>query len=166
MTPRRHRRVIMTSLAPMSWFSRSPVWKKTTASIPENLHLFAKTIFQDPLPILEDRLLGILCFYDAHPQIAVIYQQPQARSNKRRFQRLITTQRITQMAQNKTPKVPADWSTVLYLLTKAQVCLITGYSPKTIEQLSSAGHFPRPIRLAANRAPRWPSLAVAKAMGL
>lgn len=39
------------------------------------------------------------------------------------------------MAQNKTPKVPADWSTVLYLLTKAQVCLITGYSPKTIEQL-------------------------------
>ena len=29
---------------------------KPTASIPENLHLFVKTIFQDPLPILEDRL--------------------------------------------------------------------------------------------------------------
>ncbi len=69
-------------------------------------------------------------------------------------------------SSNKTPKVPADWPTVLYLLTKAQVCLITGYSPKTIEQLSSQGHFPQPIRLAANRAPRWPSLAVAKAMGL
>ena len=29
---------------------------KPTASIPENLHLFVKTIFQDPLPILENRL--------------------------------------------------------------------------------------------------------------
>lgn len=70
------------------------------------------------------------------------------------------------MINSKSTKVPADWPEVLYLLNKAQVCLITGYAPKTIEQLSQKGYFPSPIRLASNRAPRWSSLAIAKAMGL
>lgn len=66
----------------------------------------------------------------------------------------------------KTQCIPADWPKVLYLLSKAQVSLVTGYSPKTIEELVRKGLFPAPVRLASNRAPRWSSLEVAKAMGV
>ncbi len=65
----------------------------------------------------------------------------------------------------KKTTVPADWHKVLYFLTKTQVSKVTGYSCKHLEDLVSQGSFPAPVRLAERCAPRWSSLAVAKALG-
>lgn len=66
----------------------------------------------------------------------------------------------------KTIFIPSDWPWTPYLLSKAQVARVTGYSLKHIEDLVAQGLFPAPVRLAANRAPRWLSTEVAKVMGL
>lgn len=69
------------------------------------------------------------------------------------------------MTKNNS-QVPENWHKVLFLLTKSQVALITGYSIKHIEFLCAKGAFPAPVRLSENRNPRWSSLAVAKALGV